>query len=373
MKFLIITHVKHKLNGEAISAYAPYVREMNIWFKYVDEVSIVAPITSENKSAIDLDYKHKNIQFSKIPSIEFTNLKKAILSIIKTPLILITIFNACKKADHIHLRCPGNIGLLGCLVQICFPKKLKTAKYAGNWDPDAKQPRSYKFQKWLLSNCFLTKNISVLVYGNWKGQTNNIKPFFTVTYSDKEKEEPKTRNYNSHLKFVFIGSLVRGKRPLLAIKVIEALYKKGKEVQLDIYGEGGLKDELKHYVKENHLNKIIKFQGNKEKEVIKEVLKEVHFLILPSKSEGWPKVVAEAMFFGAIPISTSISCVPFMLDYGKRGILIEPKLKDATNKILKHLSEEDVLKRMSKLALNWSQKYTTNTFEIEISKLLKHK
>lgn len=373
MKFLIITHVKHKLNGETISAYAPYVREMNIWLKYVDEVTIVAPIILESKLAIDLDYRHKNIQFSKIPSIEFTNLKKVILSIIKIPIILITIFKACKKAEHIHLRCPGNIGLLGCLVQICFPKKIKTTKYAGNWDPNAKQPLSYKFQKWLLSNSFLTRNMSVLVYGNWKNQTKNIKPFFTATYTDEEKQELKTRNYINNLKFVFVGSLVEGKRPLLAIKIVQALHKKDIEVQLDIYGEGGLKEELNNYVKDNQLEQVINFQGNKEKHIIKEALKEAHFLILPSKSEGWPKAVAEAMFFGAIPITTSISCIPFMLDHGKRGILIKPELEDTWNKLLKYLSKEDELKEMSKLASNWSQKYTLNTFEIEISKLLKHK
>ena len=42
-------------------------------------------------------------------------------------------YKAMKWADHIHLRCPGNIGLLGCIVQIAFPKKVKTVKYAGNW------------------------------------------------------------------------------------------------------------------------------------------------------------------------------------------------------------------------------------------------
>src|SRR5690606_34200508 len=51
-----------------------------------------------------------------------------------------------------------------------------------------------------------------------------------------------------------------------------------------------------------------------------------HFLILASKSEGWPKAVAEAMFFGCILIVTPVSCVPWMLNYGSRGILI-PEVK----------------------------------------------
>lgn len=371
MKFLIITHVKHKVNGPTMFAYAPYVREMNIWLKYVDEVSIIAPKTLEPINAIDLDYKHQNINFKEIPSIQFTNLKNAILAFFTVPLILISIFKACKKADHIHLRCPGNTGLLGCLVQICFPNKTKTAKYAGNWDPNAKQPLSYRVQKWLLSNTFLTKNITVLVYGSWQNQTKNIKPFFTATFTDDEKQPLNIRDYTQTLKFVFVGSLVKGKRPLSAIKIIEALNRKGYAAQFDIYGDGVFKEEMARYIVNNNLEKVINLLGNKEKHIIKEALKAAHFLILPSKSEGWPKAIAEAMFFGVIPIATPISCVPFMLDYGKRGILIEPKPEAALNKIEMYLDEKNVLKEMSKLALHWSQNYTLNAFEAEISKLLK--
>ncbi|KAA5822427.1 glycosyltransferase [Algibacter amylolyticus] len=370
MKFLIITHVEHKLNGRCISAYAPYVREMNIWLKHVDDVVIVAPKTSDAIGSIDLEYKHNSIQFNKIEHIQFTSVLNMLSSLFKMPLILISIYKQIKKADHIHLRCPGNIGLLACIVQIFFPKKIKTAKYAGNWDPKAKQPSSYRFQKWILSNTFLTKNMSVLVYGQWENQTKNIKPFFTASYFDSEKVKPEIRSYTEILKFAYVGGLVSGKRPLLAIKIIENLHKTGNNVRLDMYGEGERKGELKEYISKNKLEGFVKLQGNKEKQIIKEAFHKTHFLILPSKSEGWPKAVAEAMFFGSIPISMSISCIPFMLDYGKRGLLIEPNVEMAANKIVSFLNKEGELQEMSKLASNWSQKYTLDVFETEIAKLL---
>ncbi|NJX15055.1 glycosyltransferase family 4 protein [Tamlana crocina] len=371
MKFLIITHVEHKSNGTSFSAYAPYVREMNLWLKHVEDLIIVAPQTSKIKSEIDLDYKHENIKFSAIPSIQFTDLKNTLVSFFKIPIILIGIYKACKKADHIHLRCPGSIGLLGCLVQIFFPKKNKTAKYAGNWDPKAKQPLSYNIQKWLLSNTFLTKNMSVLVYGDWPDKTQNIKPFFTATFKRNEIEPIELRNYSSGLQFVFVGTLVEGKRPLLTIQIVERLQKKGSKVRLDIFGDGVLRGELEDFVKNKGLNDIVKFHGNQNKQNVKEALKTAHFSILPSKSEGWPKALAEAMFFGAIPIATSISCVPDMLGYGKRGILIDPDLDKALAEIERHLKDTENLTQMSQNAANWSQNYTLERFETEIVKLLK--
>ncbi len=372
MRFLVISHSKHKEEGDTLYGYTPYVREMNLWLKHVDKVEVVAPKTNDTISSIDTAYQQSNLYFNRIPFIEFTSFKKASLSLLNLPKIVFTIFKAIKRADHVHLRCPGNIGLLGCLVQVLFPRKIKTAKYAGNWNPKSKQPLSYRVQKWILSNTLLTRNIQVLVYGNWKNQTKNIKPFFTASFYNSEIEPLIRKEYGDKLNFVFIGSLVKGKRPLLAIKIIEKLNKERKPVSLELYGDGILKEELENYIATKKLEHIISIKGNQEKEVIKKALKRAHFLLLPSKSEGWPKAVAEAMFFGVIPIATKISCLPFMLDGGNRGILIEPIITSAVDRIHVYLENKNRLKLMSEAASSWSQNYTLDTFETEIVKLLRH-
>ena len=372
MNFLIITHAKHTKNGEDYFSYAPYVREMNLWLKHVDRVEIVAPLTNYERTNIELKYEHSKVHVNRIPEIEFTNLFNAIISIFKIPIILYTILRACLNADHIHLRCPGNIGLLGCFVQILFPNKTKTAKYAGNWDPNSKQPLSYRIQKKILSSTFLTKNIQVLVYGNWKNQTKNILPFFTATFKNVEIESIVQRDYSKTIKFLFVGSLVEGKRPLFAIQTIEALYEKGLDVTLDLYGEGVLKNSLLDYIIKQNLESFITIHGNAKKSELKLAYQSSHFLILPSKSEGWPKAIAEAMFFGVIPIATNISCVGWMLDEGRRGLLIENDLGITCDKIYKSI-KNDNLASMSIASSQWSQKYTLDVFEREIVKLLQVK
>lgn len=368
MRFLILTHVQHKLSDGQYYAYAPYVREMNIWLKYVDEVEIVSPINNDLPQTIDLEYHHSNISHTKIPEIAFVTIKRALKSIIQLPEILKEIYRACKRADHIHLRCPGNIGLLGCLVQIAFPKKVKTAKYAGNWDPKSKQPLSYRFQKWLLGNTFLTKNIKVLVYGEWKNQTKNIIPFFTASYFKSEIENIKLRDYSVELKFMFVGSLVKGKRPLLAVKVVEELNKIGKHASLQMYGEGVLKDEIQLYIQQNSLSDKVFVHGNQNQEVVKSAYKKSHFCILLSKSEGWPKALAESMFFGCIPIATKISCIPYMLDNGGRGLLVQPDVKNVVENIFKQTTQE--FYEMSSKCTTWSQQFTLDYFKNSIEKLI---
>lgn len=375
MTFLIITHVPHIKESNQYFAYAPYVREMNIWIKKVDKLIIVAPLDLAKKSAIDLEYQHANIEFIPIESFDILGIKAAFKAVYKIPKISCSIFNVIKKADHIHLRCPGNIGLLGCFVQILFPKKVKTAKYASNWDVNSVQPLSYRLQRWLLNNTFLTRNIQVLVYGTWANSSKNVKSFFTATYYENEKQPVEIRNTNQKpIRFVFVGTLTKGKNPYYGIEIVSSLNKLGISATLDLYGDGILSDELNAFIKSNNLEDSVFLKGNQTKDSLIEVYKNAHFLVLQSGSfEGWPKVVAESMFWGCVPLAIPTSVVPQMLDNGNRGLLLTADFEEDIKNILALIQDENLYQQKAKAAMDWSRKYTLDIFEAEILKLMETK
>jgi len=370
MRFLVVTLAPTLLKEDGhFYSYAPYVKEMNIWFSAADTVAILSP-NSYKDALLLAPFNRKDIEVQTVPTIAFNSFGKAIVSVLSLPYIFFKLFREFSKADHIHLRCPGNMGLLGTLVQIFFPKKTKTAKYAGNWDPSAKQPLSYRLQKWLLNNTTVTKNMHVLVYGNWPNQSKNVKPFFTASYPKSKIEVFAPKKFSTPLKFIFVGTLSPGKRPDYILRLMQQFKQNTIDVKLDVYGDGFERLKLAQYVKNNGLSQIVIFHGNQSAERIEKVYKESDFLILPSKSEGWPKVVAEAMFWGVIPIATKISCVPWMLDYGKRGILIDAQLEHDVQVILSHLEDHNLLQEMSRKAMEWSHSFTIDDFESEIKKIL---
>jgi glycosyltransferase involved in cell wall biosynthesis len=370
MTFVIVTHVPHTLENKQYYAYAPYVREMNVWLRYVEELILVAPEVTNPVSAIDSVYEHKKIQFVPIASFDVLSLPSIMRSIFKIPRICWRIFLAMRAADHIHLRCPGNIGLLGCLIQILFPNTPKTAKYAGNWDPNSKQPWTYKLQQWILNTPFLTRNMQVLVYGEWEATSKNILPFFTATYAESEKVPLLALGTNTRIDFVFVGALVPGKNPLYAIQLVAHLFVKGLDVRLHLYGEGPERAILEAYIHEHQLETTVFLMGNKNSETVKAAYQKSHFVILPSESEGWPKAIAEGMFWGCIPIATMVSCVPFMLDYGERGILIEMDVERDCEQIAAVLRNEFDFDTKRIAASNWSREYTLEVFEEGIREVL---
>jgi glycosyltransferase involved in cell wall biosynthesis len=369
LKFLIVTHAPHSKHQNSWYAYAPYVKEMQLWEKYVDTITIVAPVDRKAPSAISLAYCHKEIHVTEVSALSLLGLKEVLRTIVVLPKTIHRLFIEMRKADHIHLRCPGNIGLLGCLVQIFFPKKKKTAKYAGNWDPKAKQPWSYHLQKWLLSNTFLTKNMQVLVYGNWPHPSKNVVSFFTASYSEA-KIQSVEKIFTAPYKVLFVGALTKGKHPLYAVQLIHRLQQQGVAISLAIYGEGEQREVLKKYVAEHNLQTTVILHGNQAAEVVEQAYKESHFLVLPSQSEGWPKVVAEAMFFGCIPMATAVSCVPEMLGHGKHGIFLTMNFVEDVVAFKNLLKKETKMREMSLAAQQSAQRYTLEFFELEIKKIL---
>lgn len=371
MTFGIITHAKHKFKDNNIFSYEPYVREMDLWAKYVDEIIIIAPRSKDKElSNIESAYKHSNIKFVEIQNFSLTSFNNFILSLFAIPKIYFQIYKVMKSVDHIHIRCPGNVGLLGCFVQILFPSKPKTVKYAGNWDPKSIQPFSYRLQKWIISNIFLTRNCKVLVYGEWENQSKNIVPFFTASYSENEIVDINPKNLKGKIKLLFVGNFSVGKQPLLTVKIAEKLLNKGYNIQLDMFGDGVRFNIVKDYINKNGLSKNIILHGNQPKNSVKIAFQESHFLVFISKSEGWPKVVAEAMFWSCLPISSKVSCVPFMLGNGKRGSIVNENTNEIAMVIEKYINQENVYLEKVTKGKEWSQQFTLEKFEKEIKNLL---
>ncbi len=350
--------------------YSAYVREMNLWGKQVSEMAIVAPLKKEMPTAIHSPYHHKKIKLYAIPQMAFTSIGNSFKTFINLPFIVFQMLRAMRKADHIHLRCPGTIGLVGCVLQILFPKKQKTAKYAGNWDPNAQQPLSYQLQKKILSNTFLTRNMKVLVYGEWEKQSQNIVPFFTATYRNDKRHDVLEKDFTAPFKALFVGTLSPGKRPLYAIRLIERLRNAGIDITLDVYGDGIEREAMLRYCAAHHLEDFVVLHGNQTAAIVEEAYKNHHFMLLPSQSEGWPKVVAEAMFWGCIPWATQISCLDWMLAGGQRGLMLNVELEKDVNQIITLLEAPDRLQSISMDGQLWSQQYTLDTFEAAIEKYL---
>ncbi len=372
--FAIITHVVHKKNGDELGGYGPYVKEMNLWIKECKKVYIVAPLKYQVLESIDLPYKHSNLHICRVPELDITTFKSATLSLLVLPWVFLTVFFVMLKSSHIHLRCPGNMGLIGCFAQILLPWKKKSAKYAGNWDPNSMQPWSYKLQQAVLRNTFLTRNMQALVYGEWPDKNKNIKSFFTASYSNLYKVpvdvNSKAEELRNIIRIAFVGTLTSNKQPMFCLEVVKLLKRHDVVVNMEFCGDGVLRPELEQFVANNDLTGDVIFHGNISGEKVKEILQRSHFLLFASNSEGWPKAVAEAMWWGCVPITKPVSCVPQMLGNGVRGKLIGGNVDEVLDVLKQFIDNPSVYVEHALNGIEWARQFTVERFENEIKQLI---
>lgn len=370
MSFLVISHAPHFQKNGKIFSYGPLVKEMVLWEKCINRMLIFAPEVLPNDDSLNLPYQSPKTKLVSAPQIDFTSGLNRIKSLIWLPWIVFSMYLYMWKADHIHLRCPGNLALIGCFLQILFPWKKKTAKYAGNWDPASPQPITYKIQQWVVNNTWLSRNMTVMVYGTWPHSSKNVKPFFTASYFEREFEPFQKPEINQGVNLVFVGSLVPAKNPLTAIQVLDQLLHHNLKVNLVYCGEGSERSKIESFTKKHRLEEMVYLAGNVHPDVVKQVLIQSHFLIFLSDSEGWPKVVAEAMTWGCIPLTSPVSCVPEMVGYGERGILINNNPQLIALEILKLIQDPERLQNMQLQAHHWAKQFSLEKFGESLCKLV---
>jgi len=85
-------------------------------------------------------------------------------------------------------------------------------------------------------------------------------------------------------------------------------------------------------------------------------------LILPSRMEGFPIVVMEAMAYGVIPVCTNVGGLRFHIEDGKNGFIVsnssERAVIEAMTRIICHLEQHpDLVERLSLCAQEYASKH----------------
>lgn len=94
---------------------------------------------------------------------------------------------------------------------------------------------------------------------------------------------------------LFVGRLVEGKRPGDAVAAIEPVREKHPNVRLYLCGEGSLQGDLESQVADVGLDDAVQFLGQVPYDTMPALYRTSDALVLPSRAEGLPRTVLEAM------------------------------------------------------------------------------
>ncbi|MEM6550974.1 MAG: glycosyltransferase family 4 protein [Planctomycetota bacterium] len=105
-----------------------------------------------------------------------------------------------------------------------------------------------------------------------------------------------------------------------AIKILPTLAKLNERVELHVIGDGPEQDRLKAQVQRLGMTGRVFWHGWQRD--VKPYLEAMHALLLPSRTEGLPNAVLEAMAVGVPVAATAVGAVSEALDEGRCGRLL---------------------------------------------------
>ena len=148
---------------------------------------------------------------------------------------------------------------------------------------------------------------------------------------------------------LFIGRLDHMKGVDVLLKSIGELNALGLKAACTIVGDGPLKEHLQKTAQKLGVARQIVFVGACADPV--DYLMKASVFVLPSRSEGMPNVILEAMGCGLPIIATSVGGIPDIIKDGDNGLLIPPDDVPALSRTLATLlTDHDLAGRLGKQA-----------------------
>jgi len=128
---------------------------------------------------------------------------------------------------------------------------------------------------------------------------------------------------NGRLRLLYAGRLdcaTKGVHWLPGI--LSRLRLKGVDVQLDIAGDGPDRESLFRSLDRQGVRAWVNWMGALPEREMEECLLQQDVLVLPSRVEGFPNILVEAMAAGVVPVASRIPGVTdFIVDHGRDGDL----------------------------------------------------
>jgi glycosyltransferase involved in cell wall biosynthesis len=167
----------------------------------------------------------------------------------------------------------------------------------------------------------------VTINGLWAKQAKHCYTFENPCLTEEEIAEGKIvrtqKSIQERLQFCFVGRLEKPKGVERIINAFKLLSDSDKQ-RIDcvhMVGDGDEYDYFKNLARTTGV--LFNFYGFLPRHEVFTIYKQSHAFVMPTTaSEGFPKVIAEAMNYGCLPIVSNISSIGYYLQHQRNGFLL---------------------------------------------------
>ena len=374
-RLLIISHVVHYEQDGRLHATGGYSSEIDIWASLFPQVTIAAPLRRENPSGDCRPFSEANIAIAPQYETGGPGWRAKVRQLALLPRIVSGLCREMLRADAIHVRCPGNLGLLGALLAPLFSRRL-FAKYAGQWIDCRDEPLTVRMQRSVLRSRWWRGGV-VTVYGQEDRQPRHVMSLFASSLTAEQSRRAARSAWarpapDKPLRCLFVGRLSAQKHADTLVRAISRL-KSEMDVLGTIVGDGPERARLEQLARERGVENEVTFAGGLPFERVLDLYETHDALILTSDTEGWPKALVEGMAFGLVCIGSDRGLVPEMLANG-RGFVVPPGDDQAvTDRLRQTANNPDKARAIGNAAAAWASRWTRENLRESLGELLEQR
>ena len=372
MKILLVDNCilyKNK-NGEY---FAPAIYSYDFLKRYLttfDEVKLIS------KVVLNQEFDEKNMNIVSGKGVEILELPyyHGIREMMKCFVKLIKIY---QKADYDCDCCIYRIAQMESFFAYIFKKRNKPFAVEVVNDPETFVDMGVLMRKIcvkmvkIMTNkangvSYVTKSYLQGKYPHNKKNKNTFVSYYSSVELEKENISKVSKKYSNIkiFKIVHVSNAINSdiKGHYTLIKAFKNVCEHYDNVQLIIVGDGNKLSEYKHYVIEKGIEDKVLFTGRiSDKKELNRILCEADLMVLPTKMEGLPRTIIEAMAVGLPCLSSPTAGVPELLD--EQYLFLPQDVRGFANKIMYLLEHTDELERMSEMNLKKSYEYESKVLQ----------
>ncbi len=148
------------------------------------------------------------------------------------------------------------------------------------------------------------------------------------------------------VRLLYVGGLNRRKGVPVLLDALHALRAEGRDLSLDIAGDGEERDALAAQVARLGLGAQVRFHGFVASAAeLFELYRRADVFVLPTYSEGFPRVIYEAMGHSVPVVASAVSGIPLLLRDGRDALLVPPGDPAALAAAIRRVLDDGELRR----------------------------
>jgi len=376
MRLVVLSHKVCWWSAESPSGYATdggFPFQMRALSELFESTRLVVPCARRADQSGEIALVGHNLSVAPLtPPIGSGFIRK-----LATPLWLVrngfTVVREILAADAVHTPIPGDIGTIGLLMAFLLRKPL-FVRYCGNWL--VQRTAAERFWRWFMERFAGGRNVALATGGSGEPPSKNpsIGWVFSTSLTENELSEcaataVSTRPLGPRL--ITVCRQEPGKGIDVVIQSLPLIFDRFPEVTLDVVGDGsGLRD-FKRLASSLGVEGRITFHGKLDHANVMSLLKRSVLFCYPTRSEGFPKVVLEALACGCPVITTPVSVLPQLMSTGC-GMLIEEATPAAVaNAVQRCIGDPQVYTTMSARAKETAWQYSLERWRDLIGETLR--